>query len=65
MKVLGSIKGIGNSQKLLDKYFLAAVEMSKIAEQFCTLFLLEDIDTRKREYHYQLIGSKNHVYLPM
>ena len=58
VKVLGGIKGIANSQKLLDEYFLTAAEMSNIAEQFCTLFLLEDSDARKREQHYQLIRSK-------
>ena len=59
VKVLGGIKGIANSQKLLDEYFLSAAEMSNIVEQFCTSFLIEDSDARKREQHYQLIGSKN------
>ena len=59
VKVLDGIKGIANSQKLLDEYFLTAAEMSNIVEQFCTSFLLEDSDARKRERHYQLIGSKN------
>ena len=59
VKVLGGIKGIANSQKLLDEYFLTAAEMSSIVEQFCPSFLLEDCDARKREQHYQLIGSKN------
>ena len=29
------------------------------SQQFCASFLLEDSDARKREQHYQLIGSKN------
>ena len=32
IKVLGGTKGIGNSQKLLDEYFLAAAEMSNFLE---------------------------------
>ena len=59
VKVLGGIKGIANSQESLDEYFLTAAEMSNIVEQFCTSFLLEDSDSRKREQRYQLIGSKN------
>ena len=51
IKDLGGIKGIANSQKLLNEYFLTAAEMSNIVEQFST--------PRKREEHYQLIGSKN------
>ena len=58
VKVLGSIKGIANSQKSLDKYFLTAAEMSNIVEQFCSSLLLEDSDARKREQNYQLFESK-------
>ena len=32
VKVLGGIKGIASSQKLLDEYFLTAAEMSNIVE---------------------------------
>ena len=59
VQVLGGIKGIAKSQKLLDEYFLTAAEMSNIVERFCTSFLLEDSDARKREQNYQLFGSKN------
>ena len=59
VKILGGIKGIASSQKLLDEYFLTAAELSNIVEKFCASLLLEDSDARKREQHYQLIGSKN------
>ena len=57
VKVIGSIKGIGNDKNALSDYFLTAAEMGKIVESFCTN--LDKKEARKKEKHYQLTGTKN------
>ena len=59
IKVMGGIKGIGNSSINLDEYFLSAAEMSNIIASFCNRFGISESEACKREDHYQLSGSKN------
>ena len=58
VKVLGGIKGIANSRKALDKYFLTASDMGNIIQDFCDVFNIQNA-APKRTQHYQLTGSKN------
>ena len=58
MKVLGGIKGIANSQTTLDEYFMTAVELSLLLDQFSDQYDLHN-NSLKRKQHYQLSGSKN------
>ena len=59
LKVLGGIKGIANSDRGLEEYFLMAAELSNIIKDFCETFRTEDDQSRKTEEYYQLSGSKN------
>ena len=58
LKVVGDIKGIANSQKALDKYFLTAGEMSNIVTKFCETFKIAD-GKEKQDEHHEILGSKN------
>ena len=58
LKVVGGIKGIANSQKALDKYFLTAGEMSNIVTKFCETFKIAD-GKEKQDEHHEILGSKN------
>ena len=59
LKVLGGIKGIANSCQALSEYFLSAAEMGSIVGNFCETFGIEGNQSRKRDEHHQLFGSKN------
>lgn len=59
LKVLGGIKGLANSNQALNEYFLTAAELGNIVESFCETFGIEENQSRKRDEHYQLSGSKN------
>ena len=60
MKVLGGIKGLANYNQALNEYFLTASELGNIMESFCETFGIEENQSRKRDEHYQLSGSKNY-----
>ena len=54
LKVVGGIKGIGNSSMNLDEYFLSAAEISNIISSCYDKFgIAENCD---RKDHYQLVG---------
>ena len=57
LKVLGGIKGIGNSQTALDEFFMTAREMSLPLDQFVDHYHLRN--SRNTKEHYQLFGSKS------
>ena len=59
LKVAGGIKGIANSSQTLNEYFLTAAEMGNIINNFCECFGIEENQSRKRDEHHQLSGSKN------
>ena len=59
LKVLGGIKGIANSSQAVSEYFLSAAEMGSIVGNFCETFGIEENQSRKRDEHHQLFGSKN------
>ena len=59
LKVLGGIKGIANSCQALSESFLSAAEMGSIVGNFCETFGIEENQSRKRDEHHQLFGSKN------
>ena len=44
----------------LNEYFLTASELGNIMESFCETFGIEENQSRKRDEHYQLSGSKNY-----
>ena len=56
MKIMGGVKGIANKQSTLDNHFLVMNELSKIIDEFNTIFGNEDIT---QDEHYQLIGGRN------
>ena len=58
MKVIGGIKGIANSEVTLNEYFLTAAEMGNIVNNFCKTFGIDENQSRKRDEHHQLTGSK-------
>ena len=60
MKVLGGIKGLANYNQALVEYFLTASELGNIMESFCETFGIEENQSRERDEHYQLSGSKNY-----
>ena len=60
MKVLGGIKGLANYNQAFNEYFLTASELGNIMESFCETFGTEENQSRKRDEHYQLSGSKNY-----
>ena len=59
MEVLGGIKGFANYDQALNE-FLTAAELGNIMESFCETFGIEEKQSRKRDEHYQLSGSKNY-----
>ena len=59
LKVLGGVKGIANSDRGLEEYFLTAAELGNIIKDFCETFEIEDDQSKKTEEHYQLRDSKN------
>ena len=59
LKVIGGIKGIANSEVTLNEYFLTAVEMGNIVNNFCETCGIDENQSRKRDEHHQLTGSKN------
>ena len=59
LKVLDGIKGIANSYKALDEYFLTATEIGNMIKDFCETFGINDNQNTKSDGHYQLAGSKN------
>ena len=59
LKVIGGIKGIANSEVTLNEYFLTAVEMGNIVNNFCETFGIDENQSRKRDEYRQLTGSKN------
>ena len=58
VKALGGIKGVANSRKALDEYFLTVSDMENIIQDFCDVFNIQNV-APKRTQHYQLTGSKN------
>ena len=58
VKALGGIKGVANSRKALDEYFLTVSDMENIIQDFCDVFNIQN-EAPKRTQHYQLTGSKN------
>ena len=54
MKVQGGIKGIANYESTLDKHFLILPEMNQQNTTFCDMF---NVTSKKRDEHYQLMGS--------
>ena len=60
MKILGGITGLTNYDQALNEYFLTAAELGNIMESFCETFEIEENQSRKRDEHYQLSGSKNY-----
>ena len=59
LKVIGGIKGIANSEVTLNEYFLTAAGMRNIVNNFCEAFGTDENQSRKRDEHHQLTGSKN------
>ena len=58
-RALRGIKGIANSSQALSEYFLSAAEMGSIVGNFCETYGIEENQSRKRDEHHQLFGSKN------
>ena len=61
MKVLGSIKGMSNSQTAFDEFFMTAGEMSLLMYQFTSTGSIPYHlhNSRNAKEHYELSGSKN------
>ena len=59
LKVVGGIKDMANSEVTLNKYFLMAGKMGNIVNNFCETFWIDENQSRKRDEHRQLTGSKN------
>ena len=59
LKVIDGIKDIANSEVTLNKYFLMADKMENIVNNFCETFGIDENQSRKRDEHRQLTGSKN------
>ena len=58
LKVLGGIKGIANSEDVLNEYFVTVGEIGNMVEKFCETFHVAENQSRKRDEHDQLYGSK-------
>ena len=61
MKVLGGIKGIDNDANNLGKYFIIALEVNKIIQDFHNVFQIDDQNTKRDEHHelYSTFKTQN------